>query len=520
MKSTCQPTNPGKALPVSDGTVAYKWLALSVTSLGALMASLNSGTLIIALPEILRDLHTSLITVLWVVMSYLLVITALVLHVGRLGDILGRRRLFNFGFLVFTAGSLLCGLAESGWQLVLFRVVQGVGGALVMANSAAVVTDAFPLGERGRALGINAMVVAFGQMLGPVLGGFLVGFGWRWVFLINIPVGVFGTFWSYRHLRDHAGEGASVAALNQAASPTARSQPASFRLDWPGTVAFLSGFVTLLIALSFGAIYGWHDPRIIGLLVYSAVAAPAFIVVERRMAHPLLDLGMFQQPGFAAATALAFFSSLTRMATMFLLVFYLQGVKGDDPVMAGILLSPLAAGLFIMGPVGGWLADRYGARWLSAIGLGINALGMAGLSRIQPGTPYATLAFWLGLAGLGAGLFNSPNTSALMSAVPPAKRGVAAGVRSLAVNTGMIFSVALALSLVTTAMPAQVMMEIFAGKAVQAGSIAVGGFVTGLQRAFVSGALANALAVVLSLLLPAPEAVRQPAEGTGAGFTG
>src|SRR4051794_5855499 len=255
---------------------SYRWIVLGITSLGALLSALNSGTLVIALPDILRDLNTDLFALLWIVVGYTLVATVLVLNAGRLADMVGRARTFAAGLAVFTIASLFCAVAPTAGLLIGGRVVQGVGGALIMATSTALVTDAFPRRELGRALGINAMVVGAGLMLGPILGGFLTGLGWRTVFWFNVPIGVIGT------------AAASLLLVEQARPSTNRS------LDWPGSALFLVGLMGLMSALAFGGIYGWTTPWVIGGILTFVVVTPIFLWVEQRQKEPLLDLELFR----------------------------------------------------------------------------------------------------------------------------------------------------------------------------------------------------------------------------------
>src|SRR3954471_24468156 len=337
--------------PAGESQDAYRWVVLAVTSLGALLASLTSVPLIIALPDILRDLHTNLFALLWIVIGYTLVATVLVLNAGQIADQVGRARSYIAGFAVFTVASVGCALAPNDLLLVLGRVLQGVGGALLMANSAALVTDAFPRRELGRALGINAMVVGVGLILGPILGGVLTGFGWRMVFWFNLPIGIIGTI-------------AAARILVEQRTPSGRRS-----MDVKGSVLYLVGLFGLMSALAFGGIYGWTTPWVIGGLIAFVVGIPAFIWVESHTAEPLLDLALFRIRLFAAGNFTGLLNGVARNGVLFLLVFYLQGAKGEDPVAAGLLLAPLAIGLLVLSPIAGILADRYGSRILATAGM-------------------------------------------------------------------------------------------------------------------------------------------------------
>ncbi|HEX8939190.1 MAG TPA: MFS transporter [Candidatus Limnocylindrales bacterium] len=461
---------------------SYRWWVLTVTSLGALLASLTSGTLIIALPDILRELHTDLFALLWIVVGYTLVATVLVLNAGRVADMIGRARSYTIGFVVFTAASALCGVAGDATQLIAWRLLQGLGGALMMGNSAALVTDAFPRRELGRALGINAMVIGAGMILGPILGGWLTEFGWRWVFWFNLPIGVLGI-------------AAAATILVEQSAPEGR-----LRIDWPGTALYLLGLLGLMTALAFGGIYGWTTWWVAGGVVAFVVILPVFLWVELRHDAPLLDLELFRDRLFSMGNLTGFLNGVARNGVLFLLVFYLQGVKGDDPVTAGILLAPLAVGLLVLSPISGALADRYGSRGLATAGMVITGIGLAGLMTLDVRTPYWQLALWQLIVGAGSGIFNSPNTSAVMGVVPPAKRGIGAGTRMMLQQSGFVVSIALSIGLVTSAMDPHVMLRIFAGTQAGTSGVNLEPFINALHLAFAAGVVASSLGAAVSLM--------------------
>jgi EmrB/QacA subfamily drug resistance transporter len=460
----------------------YKWWVLGVTSIGALLASLTSGTLVIALPDILRDLHTDLFALLWIVVGYTLVVSVLVLNAGRLADMVGRARSYSVGFVIFTVASALAATSGSATELIAWRLLQGVGGALLMANSAALVADAFPRNQLGRALGINAMVVGVGLILGPVLGGVLTSFGWRWVFWFNLPIGIVGSL------------AAALVLVEQG------QRDRRVIIDWAGSLLYLVGVLGLMTSLAFGAIFGWTTWWVLGGLVSFVVATPLFVWVEAHHAAPLLDLGLFRDRLFSMGNFSAFLNGVARNSVLFLLVFYLQGAKGDDPVLAGILLAPLAVGLLVLSPISGVLADRYGSRELATAGLLITALGLAGLMTLQVDTPYWQLAVWQLVIGAGSGIFNSPNTSAVMGSLPPAKRGVGAGTRMMLVQAGFMISIALSVGLVTSAMDPKVMLSIFSGTQVGTSGVDLRPFMDALHLAFAVGVLVSLLATGVSLM--------------------
>ena len=425
----------------------YKWWVLSCSSLGMLLATINSGTLIIALPDLERSLHTTLLQLVWVILVYLIVSTVFVLTAGRLSDLFGRKSAYVLGFVVFAAASLGAGFAESGTQLILWRMLQAIGGAFLFANSAALVTDAFPKNELGLAMGTNTMVAAVGLVIGPVLGGALVLISWHWIFWFNVPFALGGAAWAWLVLHEMSG------------------RAKEHGLDLLGTTTFIVGLTGLVLALSKGALSGWTDPLVLGGFVAAVVFLPLFVVIERHSASPMLDLSLFENRMFSAASAAAFINGLTRFALMFLFVFYFQGPQGQSPIMAGLELSPMAIGILVASPIAGIAADRYGSRMLAASGMLVGAIGLAGMTTLQAHTPYVWSALWLALLGIGSGMFNSPNTAAMMGVVPVHRRGIAAGARMMLQNTGAVVSIAFVLAIVTAAVPKTVLFQIFSGVA-------------------------------------------------------
>jgi EmrB/QacA subfamily drug resistance transporter len=468
--------------PIDPAAPDYRWWVLLVTSIGALMASLTGGTLIIALPEILRDLHTDIFSLLWIVVGYTLVATVLVLNAGRVADMVGRAKSYTLGFVIFTVASILCAVAPNANLLILWRLVQGVGGALLMANATALVTDAFPRAELGRALGINAMVIGAGAILGPVLGGWLTGYGWRMVFWFNVPIGLLGV-------------AAAGILLVEQARPDRRVE-----IDWLGSVLYFVGLMGAMIALAFGGVYGWTTWWVIAGFLAFIIAMPIFLWVEAHHHAPLLDLSLFQDRLFAMGNLTGFLNAIARNGVLFLLVFYLQGARGEDPVTAGLMLAPLAIGLVVLSPISGVLADKYGSRALATAGMLITAAGLAGLMTLQTDTPYWQLAFWQLVVGAGSGIFNSPNTSAVMGVVPPSKRGVGAGTRMMLMQSGFVVSIALAIGLVSASMDPKVLVAIFSGTQIGGGGISLAPFINALHLAFLVGVVASLLGAVASLM--------------------
>lgn len=460
----------------------YKWSALSCTSLGALIATINGGTLIIALPELARELHAELFSLVWVILGYMLAQTALVLTVGRFADMIGRKKLYVAGFGVFTVVSLIAGFSTSVGQLIVARVFMGAAGAFMMANSGVIVTDAFPRKQLGQALGVNQMVAAVGSILGPVVGGWLTTYSWQWVFWFNVPLGLVGTLWAAWNLRELV--------------EVEKGQ----RMDVPGNASFLVGFTALLIGLTQGGIKGWDSGVVVVSLVIAAILIPAFILVELKSKNPLLNLEMFRSRVFAFGNASALLNSLARMAVTFLFVFYFIGARGYDHLMTGFLLTPLAGSMFVFAPLAGRLADRLSARVLSSVGMLITAGGLLGMTSIGVQTPYWEIALWMIVVGAGSGIFNSPNTRAIMGSVTPEKRGVASGTRTLVVNVGAVLSIAFAIAMVTSAMPVSAMVEIFSGVSQGLSASAAAPFISGLHAALLLMAGASILGFFFSAL--------------------
>ncbi len=434
-----------RRLGVEAGHANYKWWALSCTSLGMLLATINSGTLIIALPDLEGALGTSILSLVWVILAYMIASTVLVLTAGRLSDVFGRKRAYVAGFVVFAVASLGAGFSVNGTELILWRIVQGVGGAFLFANAAALVTDAFPREQLGLAMGTNTMVAAVGLVIGPVLGGALVAISWHWVFWFNVPLGIAGAIW-----------GALV--LRELAKPDARRG-----LDLLGTSVFVTGLTGLVLGVSKGGLAGWDDPVVIAGLIAAAVLLPLFVLIEHRASAPMLDLRIFRNRLFAAASGAAFINGLSRFALLFVFVFYFQGVKGDSPITAGIKLAPMAIGMLISSPLAGIWADRRGSRTLACAGMLVSALALALMTTLVESSAYWESSLWLFLVGIGSGMFNSPNTAAMMGTVPENRRGIAAGARTMLQNTGAVISIAFVLAVVTASVPRDVLLSIFSG---------------------------------------------------------
>ncbi|HEV7459506.1 MAG TPA: MFS transporter [Solirubrobacteraceae bacterium] len=501
MSAPVTPRQPSRFRPgVSSEHEHYKWWALSCTSLGMLLATINSGTLIIALPDLERELHTSLLTLVWVILAYMIASTVLVLTAGRLSDLFGRKRAYVAGFLVFAVTSLGAGFSANGTELILWRILQGIGAAFLFANAAALVTDAFPREQLGLAMGTNTMVAAVGLVLGPVLGGALVGIGWQWVFWFNVPLALVGSVWGALVLHELA------------------RRDASRGLDPLGTITFVVGLTGLVLGVSRGGLSGWNDTVVIVSLIASVVLLPLFVLIESRVRAPMLDLTIFRNRMFAAATAAAFINGMSRFALLFVFVFYFQGAQGDDPLTAGIKLAPMAIGMLIASPLAGLWADRRGSRMLAALGMVVSAVALAGMTTLQPDTAYWQSAIWLFIVGVGSGMFNSPNTAAMMGTVPAHRRGIAAGARMMLQNTGAVLSIAFVIAVITAAVPQSTLFKIFSGLAQGLSPAKLAPFIHNMHTALWVLAATSLIGAFVSLLRPrhqeapagafAPEAAR------------
>ena len=452
----------------------YKWIVLINTTIGMLMASINQTIVLISLPAIFSGLHVDPLgpgqsnLLLWMLMGYSAVTTVLLVTFGRIADIFGRVRIYNLGFVIFTAGSLLCALTPStgtlgALELIAFRMVQGLGGACLFANSIALLTDAFPAGQRGFSLGINQIAFIAGNVIGVVLGGLLAAINWRLDFLISVPVGVFGTVWAY-------------VALHEIGKRQA--QP----IDWLGNITFAGGLLALMYGLTealtpYGnQAMGWSNPTVLVVLVAGVVLLALFAVVETRVRYPLFDLGLLKIRDFLFGNVAAFLFSLARGGLMFMFIIWLQGIwlplhgiaYADTPLHAGLDTMPLMLGFVVCGPIGGWLSDRYGARVLATGGILVAGLGAALLMTLPPDFNLGVFAAYLALMGAGMGFFSAPNTSQIMSAVPAGQRGAAAGMRAMVLNAGMTASTAIFFTIVIASLSQNL------GPALQIGAVQAG----------------------------------------------
>jgi EmrB/QacA subfamily drug resistance transporter len=475
--------NPDAAKPpAARGRVPYKWIALSVTTVGAMMAAIDSTIVILGLPEMMIELHAELVEMIWVIIGYILVSTVFLMTFGRVADLFGRVRMYNLGFVVFTAGSLLCGLSGSAGQLIGSRLIQGAGAAMMLVNAIAILTEVFPPDERGRALGINAVTWAAGGVLGPILGGLILNAGsWRWIFFINIPIGVFGALWGYRALHE--------------ISPRNRNE----RFDPLGALTFSLGLLSILLALTMGIQLTWFSPPILLLFAGFFLFLTLFYLWERRAKYPVLDLSLFTNRIYNFSVAAAMLQALGLFAVNFLIIFYFQAVRGFDPLTAALLLIPLPLLSATVAPIGGIIADRIGARIPATLGLLLQSAALFWLSNLSLETPYPVLAAGLAVMGLGGGLFFSPNTSAAMTASPKNRLGVASAALNTLRQSGMVIGFALSLAVAAGSLPRDVMMQIFVGTSVALGSEVMQHFIVGIRNAFLFSILLCLVAAALSL---------------------
>jgi len=411
----------------------YKWVALSVTGVGAFMSSLDGSIVVVGLPTVLQNLHASIVDGVWIITGYKLMMTILLVLLGRLADLYGKVKLYNLGFVIFTIGSLLCALSRTGEQLVIFRFLQGAGAALLLGNSIAIVTDAFPKTELGMGLGSIMMTANLGAIAGYTLSGVMITyFGWRSIFLINVPIGIFGTIWGYLRLKE-----VGTKTVGQ-------------KFDYAGSILYCIGLSTILLALTIG------DPtsgRNIAILAGGLAFFVAVVFVELNHKYPTLDLTLFKIRQFAMGNLANFLNSLTFSCGPFLRSLYLQLVLGYSPLKTGLLLIPMDSLILILNPISGRLADRYGSRVLSSLGLAFNAAALIWFSTLNEKSSYGTVLISLVLFGFGLALFAPAITSSLMGSVPSQKRGVASGIVTTISQTAGVMSIPFSLLLMTLVMP-------------------------------------------------------------------
>jgi MFS family permease len=451
----------------------YKWLALSNTTLGMLAATVNASIVIISLPAIFRGIKLNPLTpgnvsyLLWMLMGYLVVSAVLVVTLGRLGDIYGRVKMYNAGFTIFALGALalpfdpLTGPSGALW-LIGFRVIQAIGGAMLMANAPAILTDAFPSNQRGTAMGINQVAGISGMFIGLILGGVLAAIDWRLVFIVSVPIGIGGAIWSYLSLRE---EGIRTPA----------------RIDWLGNITFAIGLIALLVGITYGLLpygghsMGWTSPLVLSGILGGIAMLVVFCFIELHVAAPMFDLHLLRIRAFAAGISATLLASIARGGLQFMLIIWLQGIWlplhgydfKDTPLWAGIFLLPLTGGFVFSGPVSGWLSDKHGARWFASGGLLVSALGFAGLLFIPTNFRYGVFALLIFVAGAGMGLFSAPNAAGIMNSVPAKQRGAASGMLATFQNSGFVLSIGIFFTLMIAGLAATLPTTLTHGLAAQ-----------------------------------------------------
>ena len=456
----------GRAAGVSDN---YKWIALSNTTLAVLLATLDASITLIAMPDIFRGIKLNPLQpgnsfyLLWMVLGYLVVSSVLIVSLGRLGDMFGRVRIYNLGFVIYTVASLALTVdwmtgAAGATYLIVLRLVQGVGGAFLLANSAAILTDAFPANQRGMALGINNIVGVSGMFVGLVLGGLLAPINWRLVFLISVPVGLFGTVWAYVKLRE-------------------LSHPHRARIDWAGNVTFALGLILIMVSITYGIrpwhghATGWESPRVLALLGAGLLSLAAFVVVERHARDPMFRLPLLRIRAFTFGTLSTFLAAVARGGLLFMLIIWLQGIwlpeHGVDftqtPLRAGLFMLPLTIGMLMSGPTSGYLSDRFGARGFATGGMVGAAISFGLLWLLPTDFSYPVFAVVLLFNGIAMGMFASPNRAAVMNSLPPGDRGVGGAMNQTFQNSAQVLSVGIFFSLMIAGLATTLPQTLSAG---------------------------------------------------------
>lgn len=458
----------------------YKYTVLTNTTIGSFMSQLDANIVLISLPTIIRELPgTTTFDGLWVVMGYMLVTATLLLTLGRLADIYGRVRLYNLGFAIFTVASGLCSISPNGSSLVIFRLIQGTGAALIFSNNAAILTDAFPPTERGRAIGFNLVMGVSGSVLGLVAGGVLSDtLGWRSIFWINLPVGIFATAWAYARLKE-------LGTLQHE------------DLDPLGNVFFAGGLSLFLLGLTLGAVSGFSTLEVT-MMISGLMMLICFVYIELKVESPMMDMTLFKIRPFAAGIFSNFLASIARGALLLLLVFYFQGALLLDALTAGILIIPFSVAFVSVGPLSGYLSDRYGARGFSTGGLILSAIAFMWFFVLRADVPYIVFVLPMILAGIGGGMFVAPNVSSIMNASPVGRRGTASGMSATMVMTGFLLSLGIAFAIMADSMPLSTLQAIFAGLPVASNAVNVDLFMDAMHKIFLVMAIISLIAAIPS----------------------
>jgi EmrB/QacA subfamily drug resistance transporter len=462
----------------------YKWTVLTVTTVGVLMSGIDSRIMVIGLPQVAAALHADAEQAIWFTQAYIIGSTVALLFLGRVSDMVGRVRVYNVGFAIFTVGSLLTSLSPSPDFFIASRIFQGLGSAALFANSVAIITDAFPSGELGKALGINSVAFRAGSMFGLTLSGLILAFfAWPFLFYVNIPVGIFGTLWARRRLHEQ--------------SHPERSAP----MDWPGFVTFTAFIALLLLTLTYAAYGIGEEDLIVAFAVGSAVSLVLFLFAERRHSHPLLDFRLLRIKEFAGGVVTQLMNAVAWGSFILLLSLYLQLVRGYSPFEAGLAIIPFDIALLFLAPLSGRLSDKFGTRLFTTAGLAVVSLSLLGLSTTSPQTPYSVLLVFLVVGGAGMGLFMSPNLSSIMGSVPAPRRGVAAGLRATFFNIGFVLSFNIVILVLTFYLPYSLITQIISsagGPSVSLVDKAM--FSSAMDQVYLVLAAINTLAIFPSLL--------------------
>ena len=456
----------------NDPDPRYKWRAMLVVSIGTFMATLDASIVNLALPTLKDYFNTDIATIEWVMLSYLLTVTTLLLTLGRLSDMYGRKPMFLAGLLIFTLGSGLCSLSASAGQLIAFRVVQGLGASMLMANSLAIITDVFPHTERGKALGLMGTVVSIGYITGPALGGFLIGWvGWQSIFYINIPVGLFGTVYAWKTLKpDHLHYGQ--------------------KFDIKGAILMFLSIISLVLAITRGQVLGWGSPAIIGLSLLFAVFLVGFVMVEKRADQPMVELSLFRNRPFSASNASGFLSFTAMFAVILLMPFYMDEILGYSPEHMGMAFVAVPLVMALVAPVSGWISDRTNSFLLSSLGMAVTCMALLLLGNLDQDATFFDIVIRMGMIGLGMGLFQSPNNSIIMGSVPKERLGIAGGMLAMVRNLGMVTGIAISGAVFTSGLHSNQA----AGLAYEAA------FLGGFHDAFMVAAVICSVGVITSLM--------------------
>lgn len=475
MNNTVSGKNTGKKRGLD-----YKWVVMINVLMAGLMSSINGSITMISLPAIFNGIHidplTSFQYLLWILMGYGLVTATLMLGFGRLSDIHGRVKLFKVGFLIFTVGSILLYLTPSSGdagaiEIIVFRIIQAIGAAFLMANSSAILTDAFPVNERGKALGINTISFTSGQFIGLLLGGILAVYDWRFVFLVSVPFGILGTVWSFLKLKE-----ISVKAIDT-------------KFDILGNAVFIASITSILLAVTYGLMpygsspMGWSNPWVMAAMAIGLVLLAAFPFIENRVKNPMFRMDLFKIKSFTYANLAGFLNALGRGGMMFMLIILLQGIwlplhgysYESTPFWAGVYMLPLTFGFILMGPISGMLSDKYGPRWIATIGMVLATAAFIILASLPYNFNYIELGLTLFLMGVGGGMFGSPNSASIMNSVAPQDRGVASGMMTTVMMTAFTVSMAMFFTIVivgiTQRFPAAMTSSLASIGAVQLASV-------------------------------------------------